>query len=410
MNSKADIAYTWGMALKCLILGWCFMFSQTSVSAQDREVQTYYDLAVKALNNGNAKESVLYAGKALAIDEWNTEVLYVRATALEMDGKISEAIIDFEKITLEDKGFLEAYMAKAILYYRKKNYNEALRNLRAVEDYEGVKTTRAILFKSEGYGQGKSNGISAVTSINSLTNDLQYYKGLIFRDLNELVEARDIFKSLIARKRVPEYLVALGLVYERMNKTDSARYAYRTALSLNPRHQSAAYQLQLIDPGYEIPAAFADDESFHYNLAKKAYDLYQKREYTAALEMYNKAISLAPDDADYYASRGLVFEKLKRYDEAVEDFRSALARDSNFIVNFYRIGNVYFRQKLYKEAIAQYTIYLSYVPDDADILYNQGVAYLSSKESLKACQALEKAKAAGKSGIDNLLIRYCKKN
>ncbi|MGB3465700.1 MAG: tetratricopeptide repeat protein [Cyclobacteriaceae bacterium] len=396
--------------IKTVNITFLLLMISSNCFAQKSKAKEYYNLALEAFNEGKTTESISYAGKGLEFDEWNTDILYVRASAYELEGKIAEALIDYEKINLADESFLEAYMAKAILYYQKKNYKEAMRNLSAIENYAGTKETKAILFKSETYGQGSGSGISGVTSIEGLKNDISYYRGLIYRDTDKLQKARDTFKQLITCHKKPEYLVALGLVYQKMHKNDSARLSYRTALAIDPESHSAAYQLQLIDPDYRIPATFGEDESFHYALAKKGYDLFRKRKYEDALELYNKAINLAPEESDYYASRALVYEKMGRFDEAIDDYREAVNKDANFIANYYRIGNVFFKQKMYEEAIAQYTIYLSYVPDDANIFYNMGLAYLSTKKNRDACKALNKADELGKAGVGALLNKYCNDN
>lgn len=384
-----------------------FSITSNDLIAQKKKVDEYYEQALSAFNKNNINESIHYANNALELDEWNTDVLYLRANAFEVQGKVSEAIIDYEKITLDDPSYLEAYLAKAILYYKQKNYEGALKNLNEIENYDGFIETRAILFKSKSYGNGKGH-ITAATSMQSLKNDMAYYKGLIYRDSKQLTKARDIFKDLILINNIPDYYVALGLVFERMAEKDSAEIAYLNALKIDPNNNSAAYQLQLINPEYELSDNFKEDEDFHYSLAKKAFELYNKNEYELALKLYEKAIKVAPDESDYYASRGLVYEKLNRFDQAIDDYQSALHKDSNFVINHYRIGNVYYKQKEFEKAIARYTIYLSYVHDDADILYNMGLAYLSLKKREEACEILNKAKSAGKAGVSEFILKYCR--
>lgn len=379
--------------------------------AQKKNVQIFYTKALEAFNEGEIASSIRYATEALELDEWNKDVLYLRANAYEVEGDVTAALIDYEKITYKNSDYLEAYLAKAILYYRQKNYPEALNNLEAIEYYQGPTKTRAILFKTQTYGSsGEGGGISGVTSMQSLRNDMDYYKGLIWRDSGKLPKAKEVFKRLTAKGDKPEYLVALGLVYERLNHIDSAKMSYRAALSRDPGNRSAAYQLQLIDPDFEVPDALKNDEDFHYGIASQAVEFFAEGDYEKALTYYSRAIKVAPDEADYYASRGLTHEKLGNYDAAIKDYRTALFKDANFIVNHYRIGNIYYKQKLFEESIASYTIYLSYVPDDADILFNKSMAHLSIKQYSEACESLSKAKANGKRGTAELSLKYCHRN
>ena len=398
---------TWLRWLLTLVL----MCTTCVLSAQEKKVRMLYEQALEDFNNGKIDASIRNATKALQLDEWDQEVLYLRANAYELKGRITEALIDYEKITFKDRSFLEAFLAKAILYYRQQNYDEALSNLQAIENFDGALETRALLFKTQTYGpSGGSGGISGVTSMQSLSNDMDYYKGLIWRDSGELALAKAVFRRLSRRSNKAEYLVALGMVYEKLNQVDSARISYQLALDKNPANRSAAYQLQLIDPDYEVSDELKNDEDFHYGLARQAVEFFAEGDFDQALNFYNKAIKLAPEEADYYASRGLTYDKLGDYEAAVEDYRTALFKDSNFIVNYYRIGNIYYKQKMFEEAIANYTIYLSYVPDDADILFNKSMAHLSMKQYVQACEELSKAREYGKSNTEVLISKYCQQH
>ncbi|MFD0878236.1 tetratricopeptide repeat protein, partial [Massilia pinisoli] len=44
---------------------------------------------------------------------------------------------------------------------------------------------------------------------------------------------------------------------------------------------------------------------------------------------FNKAIEMTPRQANYYAYRGKVLNHLRRYREAIEDYKTALALDPN---------------------------------------------------------------------------------
>ncbi len=47
--------------------------------------------------------------------------------------------------------------------------------------------------------------------------------------------------------------------------------------------------------------------------------------YQFAIEDYNQAIALNPQDADAYNNRGYTYYLLKKYEEAMEDFNQAIA-------------------------------------------------------------------------------------
>jgi len=46
-------------------------------------------------------------------------------------------------------------------------------------------------------------------------------------------------------------------------------------------------------------------------------------EFQKALEDFNQAVTLSPTDSDIYISRGIVYEKLLRWDDAIHDYETA---------------------------------------------------------------------------------------
>eukprot|EP01102_Stenamoeba_stenopodia_P012386 TRINITY_DN3905_c0_g1_i4.p1 TRINITY_DN3905_c0_g1~~TRINITY_DN3905_c0_g1_i4.p1 ORF type:complete len:328 (+),score=83.67 TRINITY_DN3905_c0_g1_i4:44-1027(+) len=60
-----------------------------------------------------------------------------------------------------------------------------------------------------------------------------------------------------------------------------------------------------------------DDAELYYNKGTLLDDL---SSFDLAIESFNKAIELLPDQGRYYNNRGYVFQNLKRYDDAIRDY------------------------------------------------------------------------------------------
>ncbi len=397
------------MFMKYLAILFIYLCVQINAFGQKEEAKRYYNSGFNAFNNGLLKLSKQYIDSALQLNEWYLDAIFLRANLHELQGETVKAIADYEKIVFKDKGYLEAYLSKSLLYYQRKNYEAALEGLKAIDRYKGSHETQAVLFKSSVFGPnpGGDGQITEVTTIESLKNDILYLKSLVFKGMGEYHKAKKILNELLDQDKSPDYYVLLGLTYEGLVKGDSAKLAYENALRVDPKHSSAAYQLQLIDPTYEPSAAFLENEDFHYSLAKKAHDYYLEEDYESALTYYHKAIKIGPGVSDYYSNRGLVYEKLRKYELAIADYSTSLKKDSHMIVNYYRIGNVKIKQKAYQEAVASYRLYLSYVPDDADIHYNLGISYLNLKKYDEACLSIKNAEKYGKTGIGSIRNKYC---
>jgi tetratricopeptide (TPR) repeat protein len=63
------------------------------------------------------------------------------------------------------------------------------------------------------------------------------------------------------------------------------------------------------------------------------------KEYDRAIADFTKAIEIDPKDASAYASRGVAYEEIGRIDDAIVDYRAALARgDTQAAHSLSRLG------------------------------------------------------------------------
>ncbi|XP_074645859.1 dnaJ homolog subfamily C member 7-like [Tubulanus polymorphus] len=87
-----------------------------------------------------------------------------------------------------------------------------------------------------------------------------------------------------------------------------------------------------VDEGPEAKAFMAEEKKSKGNVE------YQKKNYKAALELYNQAIDLCPDCAAYYGNRCATSMMLGRYKEALDDARKAVSIDDKFVKGYIREG------------------------------------------------------------------------
>jgi len=63
---------------------------------------------------------------------------------------------------------------------------------------------------------------------------------------------------------------------------------------------------------------------FNSNLYNRGVDFYYKGNYELALEAFDKAIEIKPDDAKTWSNKGVALGKLGRYDDALKAFDKAI--------------------------------------------------------------------------------------
>jgi tetratricopeptide (TPR) repeat protein len=105
-----------------------------------------------------------------------------------------------------------------------------------------------------------------------------------------------------------------------------------------------------------------------------------KTDYLHALENYNRAMSIAPDDPVIYDNRGTTLEGLGRHDEAIADFSRAVALDPLDASAYSNRATVYRASKRLDLAIADLSEVIRTDPSDGLAYYDRGTAYeLSGK-------------------------------
>ena len=110
-----------------------------------------------------------------------------------------------------------------------------------------------------------------------------------------------------------------------------------------------------------------------------------------ALQSYDRAIAAYPRFAAAFSNRGSVLERLERYDAALANYNRALALQPDFVDALYNRGNVLKALGRYDDSLASYDRALSLRPAHADALNNRGQVL---KELLRYDEALKSYDAA----------------
>jgi len=134
-------------------------------------------------------------------------------------------------------------------------------------------------------------------------------------------------------------------------------------------------------------------------------------EFKIAIDDFNKAISLSPNDANLYLRRGICKENLQYYDEAIKDFSKAISFSPNPDYYNYR-ANVEFILKQYPQAINDYNKALENEETgtvNAISYYQRGMAKYYTKDKDGACADFAKSYVADNTYNKTMdaLTNYC---
>lgn len=146
---------------------------------------------------------------------------------------------------------------------------------------------------------------------------------------------------------------------------------------------------------------FTSDNWFHYEQGIRMIDAKNwdqaQREFTYYLthpEMHRHMFGVA------YFGRGLMFQAMGKYDQAIKEFKLAIQNDLHPIVSvadksYMNIGNIYFKNKSYKDSIMAYSKAVEVSPKNGLAHYYLGLSYLRVSEYDKAEKEAEEAKKLG---------------
>lgn len=117
---------------------------------------------------------------------------------------------------------------------------------------------------------------------------------------------------------------------------------------------------------YDIPTARNNRGNAYIMLGK----------YQQAIEDYNTAIQLDPRFAKAYVNRGVALTHIHEYHKALNDFNTALDLDIQDSSVYFNRGNVFKALGSYERGLEDYTSALSLNPENVDAYNNRGTTYL----------------------------------
>jgi protein O-GlcNAc transferase len=118
---------------------------------------------------------------------------------------------------------------------------------------------------------------------------------------------------------------------------------------------------------------------------------YQQGRILEALELLQRALTIAPDSATTWSNYGIVLQADNRFDEALASYSRALTLNPRFAGAFYNRANTLRAVNRLEEAVESYNLALAIEPDNADCLYNRGLTLFELQKFEEAIASYENA-------------------
>jgi Tfp pilus assembly protein PilF len=156
-------------------------------------------------------------------------------------------------------------------------------------------------------------------------------------------------------------MTGLSRVLVYLGKDDEAAQWARNALKVNPANSRAWYQLGIIESKTDKNAAIEDYQkavSIQGSFAPLRRDLgllyFQKGNYAEAADQLAKAAELGVNDAPLYNFLGISYGHTNRLDKAVEAYKKAIRLDPKLAEAHLNVGYAYQRLNQIRAAEEEY--------------------------------------------------------
>ncbi len=150
-----------------------------------------------------------------------------------------------------------------------------------------------------------------------------------------------------------DYHHNVGIAYSKMRYWDEAIQEFKTSIKLNPFFVMNRYFLGNV-----------------YN------DRWQPGDDLRALQCYDEVLDRAPYYVMVYYQRGLVYMKMRNFQESLREFGEALKLDPVYPLTYFRIGMIFIELKNLDKALLNFEQAAKLNPEAADIYVNIGNVYL----------------------------------
>jgi tetratricopeptide (TPR) repeat protein len=303
-------------------------------------------------------------------------------------------------------------MGRAVVRYKVGFLDQASEDFHRLLNLASNETTA--LFYKKNMSVGDKNPMMSTTQ--SGHNPYVFnYLGLIEYKKSNPKQAIAYFNEAVKlESNEPDFYVNRGLAKEMLNDS-TAFIEYEIALRLHPDHTLAkhnldalkAKQLRSMSVEERLSKTIEADSTMLYPYLERAQQRFDAKYYAGALDDYNQAAELSPDNPEILFARGLTKEKLKNYEGAFSDYTKAIELKENFIKAWLSRGNVLLKLERYSDAIEDYNVALIYQPDYALAYYNRGMAKVKLKKNPEACADFKKSEELGMKVDAKIKSRTC---
>ena len=113
---------------------------------------------------------------------------------------------------------------------------------------------------------------------------------------------------------------------------------------------------------------------------KELFQLYKNKDYLIAEKKCRDLIDKIKPNFEIYNLYGVILFELKKFDEAIKNWKKAIALNKNYFFGYNNLGNLYLKINKIKDAIDYYNKAIDIKPNYFEAFHNRANAYLKQKK------------------------------
>jgi len=396
-----------------VLLFTCIVCVSSFAQEKTKKPFQLYEEADVLFSHGKYQEALELLNQCLKINPGFMDAYPLRANTREqlkdLDGALTDYSIYLEKYPENP----DVLMNRALLRYNIGFYQQAKEDFQKVLTLDVGRETNKVFFKQNMTLDDRVPAMTLNSGKHSAT--VFNYLALIELKTNSPQSAIHYLDTAIRLDAgEADFYVNRGLAKESL-KDSTAFIDYEIALRLNPNHTLAQHNLEAFRAKHKpqmseeerLTKTIEVDSTMLLPYLERAQQRYESGYYKGALEDYDHALDLDPNNVEVWFARGLAHEKLKDYEGAFSDYTKAIDLKENFTKAWLSRGNVLLKLDRYADAIDDYTVALIYQNDYPHAYYNRGLAKLKLKKNSEACADFGVAESLGMKIDAKLKAKAC---
>ncbi len=297
---------------------------------------------------------------------------YIQGNKFLQSSQYSSAINEFKKAIRTNPNDVSALIALSNAY----NMRAVYYNNTAKSTENAISDTKSALFFSKYYSNSSASSPQSIAAMQKnlstlesatgspVSSESRYNTAKTYRTKGEFAAAAyDYYQLLNDPKYVFEANSALGDIYKIFNRPDMSVNFYKTAQKYNPDNSDIHLKLARVYEQINDFSSALNEYGFAINNSSEREDILNSLE-----RIWQKKVDENPKDAEVHANLGVVFQKQKRYSEALAEYQKAESLNPSNVNTKLNIATLFQEQKRYNDALNIYNQILKTQPNNVSVL------------------------------------------